>query len=188
MGDWNDMKVKYSVGKVYQYLKMDEHDVRWNHMLSNSIARPKALFTLWMACHRRLATKMWLKKFGITTDDRCKFCNKEETIDHLFFQCPPFQSCWQEILGWMRVQHTPCDWHEELNWIMTQCKGKGWRKCLLRSSIAETIYEVWKYRNNAVFGNTVHTMEIRDVVISILVNRGWVNTSLRRHIANLLID
>ncbi|CAK8539640.1 unnamed protein product [Lathyrus sativus] len=188
MEDWNDMKVKYSVGKVYQYLKKDEPDVGWKHMLSNTIARSITLFTMGMTCHRRLATKVRLKKLGFTTYDRCKFDNKEETIDHLLFQCPPFKICWQEILGWMGIQHTPCDWQEELNWIITQCKGKGWRKCLLRSSIAETIYKVWKYRNNVVFGNTMNTIEIRDVVIFTLANREWVNTRMRHHITNLLID
>ncbi|CAK8569610.1 unnamed protein product [Lathyrus sativus] len=188
MEDWNDMKEKYFVGKVYHYLKMDEPDVGWNHMLSTTIVRPRALFTLWMACHRRLATKVRLKTFGFTTDDKCKFCNNEETIDHLFFQCPPFQSYWQEILGWVGIHHTPCEWREELHWIITQCKGKDWRKGLLRSAIAETIYKVWKYRNHAVFENIVQTMEIRDIVISNFANRGWVDTSMRRHTANLLID
>ncbi|CAK8534005.1 unnamed protein product [Lathyrus sativus] len=188
MEDWDGMKVKYFVGKVYHYLKMDEPDVVWNHMFSTTIARPRALFTLWMTCHRRLATKERLKKFGITTDDKCNFCNNEETIDHLFFQCPLFQSCWQDILRWMGIHRTLCDWREELNWIIHQCKGKGWRKCLLRSAIVETVYEIWKYRNHTVFGNTVQTMEIRDIVISTLANRGWVHTSIRRHIANLLID
>ncbi|CAK8535269.1 unnamed protein product [Lathyrus sativus] len=88
----------------------------------------------------------------------------------------------------MGVQHTPFDWHEELNWLITKCKGKGWRKCLLCSSISVTIYEVWKYRNNVVFGNTVNTIEIRDLVIYTLENRGWVNTRMRHHIVNLLID
>ncbi|CAK8573925.1 unnamed protein product [Lathyrus sativus] len=55
--DWNGMTAKYSVGKVYQYLKKDDPDVGWKHMLSNNIARPRARFTMWMACHRRLATR-----------------------------------------------------------------------------------------------------------------------------------
>ncbi|CAK8573800.1 unnamed protein product [Lathyrus sativus] len=142
---------------------------------------------MWMACHRRLSTRGRLKRLGLTTDDRCNFCDKEETIDHLLFDCPPFKTCWQQILVWLGFQHFPCEWREELEWLITHCKGKGWRKCILRSAVAETIHEVWRYRNNAVFGNTVNVLDIRDLVISTLANRGWVNTRMRHHIAQLLI-
>ncbi|CAK8539848.1 unnamed protein product [Lathyrus sativus] len=142
---------------------------------------------MWMACHRRLTTRGRLKKFGLMTDDSCKFCNKEETIDHLLFDFTPFKNCWQQILVCLGFQHCPCEWREELEWLITQCKGKGWRKCIMRSSVAKTIYEVWKYRNNVVYGNPVNTLEIRDLVISTLANKGWVNTRMRHHIAKLLI-
>ncbi|CAK8574623.1 unnamed protein product [Lathyrus sativus] len=188
MEDWNGMKEKYFVGKVYRFLKKDDPDVGWKHMLPNIIARPRALFTMWMACHRRLATRGRLKRLGLTTDDRCKFCDKEETIDHFLFDCPPFKTCWQQILVCLGFQHFPCEWREELEWLITHCKGKGWRKCILCSAVAETIYEVWRYRNNAVFGNTVNVLDIRDLIISTLVNRGWVNTGMRHHIAQLLIE
>ncbi|CAK8569333.1 unnamed protein product [Lathyrus sativus] len=187
MEDWNGMTEKYSVGKVYQYLKKDDPDVGWNHMLSNTIARPRALFTMWMACHCRLATRGRLKRLGLTTDDSCKFCDKEETIYHLLFDCPSFKTRWRQILVWLGYQHFPCDCREALEWLITHCKGKGWRKCILRSSVAKTIHEVWRYRNNVVFGNTVNMLEIRDLVISILANRGWVNTIMRHHITQLLL-
>ncbi|CAK8564326.1 unnamed protein product [Lathyrus sativus] len=142
---------------------------------------------MWMACHRRLAIRGRLKKLGLTTDDNCKFCNKEETIDHLLFDCLPFKNCWQQILACLGIQRFPCEWRDELEWLVTQCKGKGWRKCILRSAVAETIYEVWKYHNNSVFGNNVN-LEIRDLVISTLANREWVNSRMRHHIATLLIE
>ncbi|CAK8561770.1 unnamed protein product [Lathyrus sativus] len=182
------MKEKYSVGRVYQFLKKDDPDVGWKHMLSNTIARPRALFTMWMACHHRLATRGRLKRLGLTTDDKCNFCDKEETVDHLLFECPLFRTCWQQILVWLGFQHFPCEWREELEWLITHCKGKGWRKCILRSAVAETIHEVWRYRNNVVFGNTTNVLDIRDLVISTLANRGWVNTRMRHHIAQLLIE
>ncbi|CAK8568638.1 unnamed protein product [Lathyrus sativus] len=109
MEDWYEMKEKYYVGRVYQFLKKDDPDVGWKHMLSNTISRTRALFTMWMACHRRLATRGRLKRLGLTTDDRCNFCDKEETIDHLLFDCPPFKTCWQQILVWLGFQHLPCE-------------------------------------------------------------------------------
>ncbi|CAK8574630.1 unnamed protein product [Lathyrus sativus] len=187
MDNWNEMTEKYSVGKVYQFLKKDDPDVVWKHMLYNNIARPRARFTLWMACHRRLATRGRLKRLGLTTDDRCNFCDKVETIDHLLFECLPFKTCWQQIMGCLGYHRFPCAWREELEWLINHCKGKGWRKCILRSALAETIHEVWRYRNNAVFGNTVNILEIRDLVIYTLANRGWGNTKMRHHIAHLIL-
>ncbi|CAK8574479.1 unnamed protein product [Lathyrus sativus] len=114
MDDWNEKKERYFVGKVYQFLKKDEPDVGWKHMFSNSIARSRALFVMWMACHRRLVTRGRLKKLGLTTDESCNFCNKEETINHLLFDCPSFKNGWQQILACLGIQHVPCEWREEL--------------------------------------------------------------------------
>jgi hypothetical protein len=45
-----------------------------------NIARPRALFTFWLVCHGRLATKGRLSKFGVTVDVKCCFCAKEEYL------------------------------------------------------------------------------------------------------------
>lgn len=52
----------------------------------------------------------------------------------------------------------------------------------------ETIYELWKTRNNKSFGETFDITKIGKRIIDILVYRGWNNKKLRNYIAILMIE
>ena len=71
----------------------------------------------------------------------CVFCDKEETVDHLFFGCTKLKSIWKVVLNWLRIIHVPGFWFEEMNWILRHYHGKGWKYDLVRMAIAETIHE-----------------------------------------------
>ncbi|XP_058782985.1 uncharacterized protein LOC131657628 [Vicia villosa] len=81
-------------------------------------ARPRALFFQWLACHKRLATKEKLAKFGIIRDTQCCFCSKIETLDHLFYSCSVMKLIWSDILNWINVDHVPLEWNQELSWLI----------------------------------------------------------------------
>jgi hypothetical protein len=63
-----------------------------------------------------------------------------ENINDLFFGCIELKSIWQKVLRWLKVDHVPMEWNEELRWITRFSKGKGWKAQLLKSAAAETIY------------------------------------------------
>jgi hypothetical protein len=90
-----------------------------------NMARPRALFIFWMACHCRLATKDRLQKFGVVVVLKCCFCHNEESISHFFFRCTELGIIWQQVLRWLKVDHVPMEWYEELRWITTVSNGKG---------------------------------------------------------------
>jgi hypothetical protein len=94
---------------------------------------------------------------------------------------------WHKVLQWMNFDHSPLEWDEELRWITRSSKGKGWKALLLKCAAAETIYALWKYRNDVCFGNGVNNTKIEDDIVNTIVYRGWMNTKLRKHIAHLLI-
>jgi hypothetical protein len=94
---------------------------------------------------------------------------------------------WQKVLQWMNFDHIPLEWDEELRWITRSSKGKGWKALLLKCAAAETIYTLWKYRNDVCFGNGVNNTKIEDDIVNTIVYRGWMNTKLRKYIAHLLI-
>ena len=53
--------------------------------------------------HRKLATKCFLFRIGITPNDQCSFCKaNSETLLHLFWECLFVKSFWNEIGNWMR--------------------------------------------------------------------------------------
>ncbi|XP_058742127.1 uncharacterized protein LOC131614576 [Vicia villosa] len=109
---------KFHMSKMYKGLLQQEPNVDWHTLLVGNIARPRALFYLWLTCHQKLATKTRLKKFGVDIDTKCCFCQEEETLEHLLFCCGPMTVIWQEILLWLGVARTPLQWHRELAWII----------------------------------------------------------------------
>jgi hypothetical protein len=79
------------------------------------------------------------------------------------------------------------EWNEELRWITSFSKGKGWKAQLLKSAAAETIYTLWNYMNDVCFGNKIYNTHIDEDIINTIVYRCWRSPKLREHIAQLLI-
>lgn len=50
--------------------------------------------------------------------------------------------------------------HEELKWNTRNCKGKGWKTILLKVVITQTVYDVWRYRNETSYGCKVNITNI----------------------------
>lgn len=113
----------------------------------NNIARPNAIFVLWMACLGKLYTRDRLKRFGVTNDDRCFMCDEFESVKHMFFGCRAVRDIWEGVLNWLRIDHIPRTWDTETGWILQKIKGKNPSGRLLQGALAETIYAVWKMRN-----------------------------------------
>jgi hypothetical protein len=108
------MKSKVVMRKTYDYLRKEYPIVDWKVTMYRNVARPRAIFTFWMACHGRLPTKNRLCKFGVTTDGKCCFCSQAESLNHLFFGCPSMKVVWYRVLRWMNFDHVPLEWDEEL--------------------------------------------------------------------------
>uniref|UniRef100_A0A5B6YSU5 Reverse transcriptase zinc-binding domain-containing protein n=1 Tax=Davidia involucrata TaxID=16924 RepID=A0A5B6YSU5_DAVIN len=52
---------------------------------------------MWLLMKGRLSTRDKLHQWGIADSSLCLLCNNhEETIDHLFFECPFFCCCVQQ--------------------------------------------------------------------------------------------
>lgn len=73
------------MGCVYHYMLQHKQNVDWYKLLEGNIARPHTIFCLWMLCHKRLATKDSLNKFGLVLDRNCCFGQEYESNEHLFF-------------------------------------------------------------------------------------------------------
>ncbi|XP_058726066.1 uncharacterized protein LOC131597381 [Vicia villosa] len=171
------------------YFKLLATDVKptWKHMMFGNFARPRSIFIFWLACNGRLATKERMKRFGLLPEDKCLFCPQQETISHLFFCCNRLRSIWEKVLHWANIAHTPMDWDRELAWATRNCKGKSWRATLLKSAITETVYAVWKARNEMVFGRRNHIDAIDKDIIDTLVYRLWNAKKYRDQLVMLML-
>ena len=51
---------------------------------------------------RRITTNVFLAKCKLAPTDKCSFCkNEQETLVHLFLQCPFTKQFWQNVLNWI---------------------------------------------------------------------------------------
>jgi hypothetical protein len=179
---------KIKMSRLYMRLHECGQQVDWKTLVYGNNARPRANFILWLACHGRLATKDRLLKYGMIDNNTCCFCTKEETLNHLFFECESLKSVWKEILRWTQINHIPDGWHSEVKWLSQQTKGKGARAAVLKMAVSETVNEIWKARNNKIFGETIEINTLGTKIIDTLVYRGWNNKKLRKYIAILMIE
>ncbi|XP_058768187.1 uncharacterized protein LOC131641910 [Vicia villosa] len=145
---WSQMQIKFQLGAVYKLLADDGQRISWINLIHHNIARPRAIFTLWQACHKKLATRDRLRRFGLLAHSECSFCPYEETHEHLFFECEETKKIWKAVLLWIQIDHEPCSWRDEMHWLVNKTKGKGKLAALIRLAIAETVYNVWRHRND----------------------------------------
>ena len=57
---------------------------------------PKIHFFLWLVTHNKLLTRDNLAKRQHLDDLTCLFCNKNETVEHLFFDCVIAKTMWDQ--------------------------------------------------------------------------------------------
>ncbi|CAK8530499.1 unnamed protein product [Lathyrus sativus] len=178
---------KFHGGKVYQSLLPLTPNVPWAKLILHNRARPRAIITLWMICHGKLATKSRLFRFGMISNNKCAFCIEEEIIDHLFFCCVELKQIWSGVLQWVGIQHTPTRWQEEMQWALSNYGGKGWKSDLVRLALTETLHEIWLYRNEACFNHRTDNRNCLDRIIYNIMYRGWTSPKLIPHIARFIL-
>ncbi|XP_058784323.1 uncharacterized protein LOC131659102 [Vicia villosa] len=88
---------------------------------------------------------------------------------------------------WIPIRHNPMEWKEELNWFIQRFKSKGWRSKNLKCVATKTIYSIWRYRNDSVYGKDVSSTKIEGQIIDTIVYRGWTNKNFSNHITTLMI-
>lgn len=126
-------------------------------MFRNNYARPREILITWLACHGRLGTKDRLVRFSMINEWVCNLCDEgDETLGHLLFECRYSKAVWKYVLEWIDIIHEPNDWAAELEWITQMTAKKGWRFKVLKIAIAETVYGLWRYRNDLIFGQHTH--------------------------------
>ncbi|XP_058763720.1 uncharacterized protein LOC131637150 [Vicia villosa] len=151
-------------------------------MFYSNVARPRAKFQLWLLFMGRLATKDRLTRFGVKLEKSCTFCLEDESIDHLFFSCRKTNTIWQTILQWIGYSRTPRQWSEEKRWLIQESNRKGWKRQLLKVALAETIYFLWKARNDHIFNQIDIGSELTSSIKTSIVTRSSLSKHLRGHV------
>jgi len=83
-------------------------------------------------------------------DTKCMFCEMDESIDHLFFQCPIARVVWSIVAKCFGATNIPNNLQQSWKWCETWIpygqKYHPW-------GIAATCWAIWKNRNKTCFEN-----------------------------------
>ncbi|XP_058734105.1 uncharacterized protein LOC131605813 [Vicia villosa] len=162
-------------------------DMPWKDVMFRNFARPKAIHTLWRACHNSLPTKERLLKFGLIDNQECGFCRNGENLNHIFFLCHGTRIVWESVLEWLQVQHHPQQWDSEILWLTGICKRKSWKNRIIQCAFTETIYECWRLRNAVCFGEPDSPQQRIANIVNTTVLRCWSQKNIRPYLGRLML-
>ncbi|KAH1253142.1 hypothetical protein GmHk_04G009884 [Glycine max] len=75
-GKWEDMMMKerFCMTDIYMELRKKDGEVMpWRKLMYCNAARPRAVMTLWLTCHQKLATKTRFVRYGMVANNTCCF-------------------------------------------------------------------------------------------------------------------
>eukprot|EP00253_Pinus_taeda_P018691 PITA_18691 len=120
---WDPSGSTYTIKSGHHYLCNNTFQMPlWNHwkITWRSEALPKIIFFIWLLLKGKILTAENLSKRGINGPSICpNCCTAEETMCHLFVECPFARECWNQLSSLGNTIWNP------------------------QQSVAETIY-VWK--------------------------------------------
>ena len=73
-------------------------DLMWKNIFKScfrSVCNNTLIWFQIKLLYRILGTKSYLHKLQISNTDRCVICGEEETIIHMFVECPNVKNIWQ---------------------------------------------------------------------------------------------
>ncbi|XP_074314788.1 uncharacterized protein LOC141650737 [Silene latifolia] len=135
----------YTIKQGYQWLVEEGTDKEWHPWMSNSLLIPRHKFNIWLVAHRRLLTMDRLMRMGIVQDNICYLCAAaEESLDHLFFQCPFSGRCVCLMQDWLQIklpQQGIIEW-----WIQFRSQSLVMKQ-EMAMALASLCYQIWISRN-----------------------------------------
>lgn len=80
---------------------------------------------------------------------------------------------------WLKSDHHPLPWLEELKWILKTTSKKGCKANVMKIAFTETLYDIWNRRNDIVFK---HKIDFVHNIIDSIIYRSWYYRKFRSYI------
>lgn len=139
---------KFSSKKTYTKLQDQSEASPLFTWLWGSSNLGKHKFFFWLLLWDRLSTHNLLRRKRMFLEDySCVLCNSgmEETLLHLFFECPFSTTCWQSISIHWGLNLQPLDM------VITARKQFG--SNIFREILITACWTIWLVRNGIIFDN-----------------------------------
>jgi len=147
--------------------------------LWNSSFLPKRKVSFWLALIDRLSTREILRRRNMNLPSyNCVLChlNVEESLRHLFFDCPFATSCWN-ILGLAQlIQDNLID---TIPLFRLQIN-----KPFLMEIIIAMFWRIWFVRNYVIFRNRSHSLQAVKIIFK--KKLAWVKLRVKKSISSQL--
>jgi hypothetical protein len=103
---------------------------------------------MWLLFHKVILTKDNLKKRNWQGNMKCCFCNDDESIEHLFFNCPFAKIMWRIVHISFNISPPSSISHLFGNWLQGVSKED---KVQIRVGACALLWAIWNVRNDFVF-------------------------------------
>lgn len=173
---------KVSISLLYKELMGEKQIVGWSKLITHNAAPAKYIFMSWLLMQNGLATCAYLQKIGVIVDKECCLCRqKDESVEHLFFECEFSGEVWERLTAWCRIDRGRKPWEEEKSHLMLQCRTKNGKQSMYRCVLSVAIYLVWKERNaRRMKGKSTQVSEIIEQGKVVMAICGQNNSKIGR--------
>ncbi|XP_058748415.1 uncharacterized protein LOC131621393 [Vicia villosa] len=172
----------FNTAANYRIICGDSVMVPWKHIFYQNRASPRAKFTLWLAMLGGLSTKDRMERFRMIHEKQCCFCLQQETLSHLYFDCAFTGTIWERMLAWNGYFRKGMTWDSEKDWLIEELSKKGWRREILRITLAETVYHIWQERNGMIFKHTNPSLDVIRKIKDKVIGRSSLSSKLKVHV------
>lgn len=146
-----DKKGRFIVKSVYNGLTKNDNGVSHKRIWKGKTPA-KIKILLWLMSSNAILTKDNLLKRNWQGDPKCAFCDNDETISHLFFQCPVARVIWSIIARCFGANNIPSNFHQCWLWCEAWFPfGKKYHPW----GVAAICWAIWKSRNRAWFDKKI---------------------------------
>ncbi|GAV65869.1 zf-RVT domain-containing protein [Cephalotus follicularis] len=150
---WHSKGRPFSFKSAWESIRASHSGVPWAKIVWFKGAIPSHAFCLWLSFHKAHLTKDKLQNIGLIQCSLCSFgCGQQESMNHLFFECPFTKSVWSKVLEFNICPFpTACSWDSTASWALGRTKGRQFHRWMRRVGLAATVYHCWRERNSRIF-------------------------------------
>ena len=139
-----------NISLAYNFFRPKARHRAWAPVVWHSCITPKHSFILWLCAKERLLTKD--KIHFMELNRSCLFCGAtEESLHHLYFQCPLSSRVWSSIKAWVGLSRSMSSLPSALKWLKKETRGNSWFSKFKRIAFSSTVYQIWTARNRFIF-------------------------------------
>ena len=111
---------------------------------------------IWLIIHRVIRVRYALKSWGIIDSDKCAVCNRTETVEHCFLECPRVVKLWDHFSPFLSILlDSPFSVSPKSVYYPFSYVQSSTGVTLSNYLIATILYWSWIARNQATFTNSI---------------------------------